>query len=159
MEVAVTFALLEILDNPRQDVPLISVLRSPLFRLLRRTVSPSCARKTPGGDFTMHSPRTGARTPRFLALLRELRETRGRSRSPSWSRRSMSAAISRRCSARCGEEPHAGKIFVRSSRWRRNLSAAAGGGSSPLSGICARSWNPASRPCRRPRTPRRACAL
>ena len=31
MEVAVTFALLEILDNPRQDVPLISVLRSPLF--------------------------------------------------------------------------------------------------------------------------------
>ena len=85
-------------------------------------------------------------------------KARRRSRSPSWSRRSMSAAISRRCSARCGEEPHAGKIFVRSSRWRRNLSAAAGGGSSPLSGICASSWNPASRPCRRPRTPRRACA-
>lgn len=31
MEVAVTYALLQILDNPRQDVPLISVLRSPVF--------------------------------------------------------------------------------------------------------------------------------
>lgn len=30
MEVAVTCSLLEILDNPRQDVPLIAVLRSPL---------------------------------------------------------------------------------------------------------------------------------
>ncbi len=30
MEVAVVFALLQILDNPRQDVPLIAVLRSPL---------------------------------------------------------------------------------------------------------------------------------
>ena len=31
MEVAVTVSLLEILDNPHQDVPLISVLRSPVF--------------------------------------------------------------------------------------------------------------------------------
>ena len=31
MEIAVTVSLLEILDNPRQDVPLISVLRSPVF--------------------------------------------------------------------------------------------------------------------------------
>ncbi len=31
MEVAVAYALLQILDNPRQDVPLIAVLRSPLF--------------------------------------------------------------------------------------------------------------------------------
>ncbi|MBR3705073.1 MAG: PD-(D/E)XK nuclease family protein, partial [Oscillospiraceae bacterium] len=31
MEVAVVFAFLQILDNPRQDVPLISVLRSPVF--------------------------------------------------------------------------------------------------------------------------------
>jgi len=30
MEVAVVYSLLQILDNPRQDVPLISVLRSPL---------------------------------------------------------------------------------------------------------------------------------
>ena len=70
-----TFALLEILDNPRQDVPLISVLRSPLFRLLRRTGSAELRAKTPGGDFTMHSPRTGARdSTGSLALLRELRE-------------------------------------------------------------------------------------
>ncbi len=31
MEIAVIFSLLQIIDNPRQDVPLISVLRSPLF--------------------------------------------------------------------------------------------------------------------------------
>ncbi|MBE6919063.1 MAG: helicase-exonuclease AddAB subunit AddA [Ruminococcaceae bacterium] len=31
MEIAVMFSLLQIIDNPRQDVPLISVLRSPLF--------------------------------------------------------------------------------------------------------------------------------
>ena len=31
MEIAVTFQLLQLLDNPRQDVPLISVLSSPLF--------------------------------------------------------------------------------------------------------------------------------
>lgn len=31
MEVAVVYAFLQILDNPRQDVPLITVLRSPIF--------------------------------------------------------------------------------------------------------------------------------
>ena len=31
MEVAVVYAFLQVLDNPRQDVPLISVLRSPIF--------------------------------------------------------------------------------------------------------------------------------
>lgn len=31
MEIAVIFSLLQIIDNPLQDVPLISVLRSPLF--------------------------------------------------------------------------------------------------------------------------------
>lgn len=31
MEIAVLFALLQVIDNPRQDVPLIAVLRSPLF--------------------------------------------------------------------------------------------------------------------------------
>ena len=31
MEISVMLALLEIVDNPRQDVPLISVLRSPVF--------------------------------------------------------------------------------------------------------------------------------
>ncbi len=31
MEIAAMFSLLQIIDNPRQDVPLISVLRSPLF--------------------------------------------------------------------------------------------------------------------------------
>ena len=30
-EIAVLFSFLQIIDNPRQDVPLISVMRSPLF--------------------------------------------------------------------------------------------------------------------------------
>ncbi len=31
LEIAVTFSFLQIIDNPRQDVPLIAVMRSPLF--------------------------------------------------------------------------------------------------------------------------------
>ena len=31
VEIAVAFAMLQLIDNPRQDVPLISVLRSPLY--------------------------------------------------------------------------------------------------------------------------------
>ena len=31
MEIATVLSLLELIDNPRQDVPLIAVLRSPLF--------------------------------------------------------------------------------------------------------------------------------
>ena len=158
MEVAVTFALLEILDNPRQDVPLISVLRSPLFGFTPDRLAELRA-KTPGGDFYDALAADGGEdSVRFLALLRELRES-----AQTLTLTELVAALYERCHipavfGAMREEPHAGKIFVRSSRWRRNLSAAAGGGSSPLSGICASSWNPASRPCRRPRTPRRACA-
>ena len=73
MEVAVTFALLEILDNPRQDVPLISVLRSPLFGFTPDRLAELRA-KTPGGDFYDALAADGGEdSARFLALLRELR--------------------------------------------------------------------------------------
>ena len=75
MEVAVTFALLEILDNPRQDVPLISVLRSPLFGFTPDRLAELRA-KTPGGDFYDALAADGGEdSVRFLALLRELRES------------------------------------------------------------------------------------
>ena len=50
MEISVALALLEILDNPRQDVPLISVLRSPVFGFSADRLA-EIRGKTPGGDF------------------------------------------------------------------------------------------------------------
>ena len=50
MEISVMLGLLEIIDNPRQDVPLISVLRSPLFGFTPDRLAEIRGR-TPGGDF------------------------------------------------------------------------------------------------------------
>jgi len=73
MEISVLLALLELIDNPRQDVPLITVLRSPLLgftpdRLAEiRSVSPD-------GDFYTAVEASGDQDCRdFLALLSELR--------------------------------------------------------------------------------------
>ena len=74
MEVAVTCSLLEILDNPRQDVPLIAVLRSPLagfspdrLALIRGT--------HPEGDFyEALSACEDEDCVRFLRMLEELRD-------------------------------------------------------------------------------------
>ena len=50
MEISVMLSLLEILDNPRQDVPLISVLRSPLFGFSPDRLA-MIRGASPGGDF------------------------------------------------------------------------------------------------------------
>lgn len=50
MEISVMLALLELVDNPRQDVPLISVLRSPVFGFTPSRLAEIRA-KTPAGDF------------------------------------------------------------------------------------------------------------
>lgn len=50
MEIAVTYSLLQIIDNPRQDVPLISVLRSPLFGFSPDRLA-LIRGGHPGGDF------------------------------------------------------------------------------------------------------------
>ena len=50
MEVSTAFALLQIADNPRQDVPLIAVLRSPAFAFAADRLAEIRARH-PQGDF------------------------------------------------------------------------------------------------------------
>ena len=66
-------SLLEIVDNPLQDVPLIAVLRSPLVGLCPdelAAIRPYSRR----GTITMHMCRDEGQAARdFLALLDELR--------------------------------------------------------------------------------------
>ena len=50
MEVSTTVSLLELIDNPRQDVPLISVLRSPIFGFTPDRLAEIRA-AAPDGDF------------------------------------------------------------------------------------------------------------
>ena len=50
MEVSTAVALLEVVDNPRQDVPLIAVLRSPVFGFSADRLA-KLRGKTPEGDF------------------------------------------------------------------------------------------------------------
>ena len=50
MEVSTAVALLEVVDNPRQDVPLIAVLRSPVFGFSANRLA-ELRGKTPEGDF------------------------------------------------------------------------------------------------------------
>lgn len=50
MEISVMLSFLEVLDNPRQDVPLISVLRSPVFGFSADRLA-EIRGKTPEGDF------------------------------------------------------------------------------------------------------------
>lgn len=74
MEIAVIFALLQVIDNPRQDVPLISVLRSPLFGFTPDQLAMLRA-KTPKGDFyDALASDENEQSQRFLNTLRLLRE-------------------------------------------------------------------------------------
>ena len=73
MEISVTLALLEILDNPRQDVPLISVLRSPVFGFSADRLA-EIRGKTPGGDFYDAVKGDGGEDcERFLSQLESMR--------------------------------------------------------------------------------------
>lgn len=73
MEIAVVFSLLQIIDNPRQDIPLISVLRSPLFgftpdRLAQiRTLCPT------GDYYDALCADTSSDSVAFCQMLQELR--------------------------------------------------------------------------------------
>ena len=93
VEIAVLFSLLQVIDNPRQDVPLLSVLRSPIFcftadelaalRALCRT-----------GDFydALLADAAGEKTKTFLETLRALRE-----RAASLGVRALLDEVYRRC--------------------------------------------------------------
>ena len=73
MEISVMLALLQIIDNPRQDVPLIAVLRSPLFGFTPDRLA-LLRGKTPEGDFyDAVLADDGEDTLAFLQVLQELR--------------------------------------------------------------------------------------
>ena len=73
MEVAVTWNLLQILDNPRQDVPLIDLLRSPVFGFTADRLA-EIRGKTREGDFYHAVECDGGEDCRsFLAALAGLR--------------------------------------------------------------------------------------
>lgn len=74
VEVAVVFSMLEVVDNPRQDVPLISALRSPLFGFTADRLALMRAKTREGDFYDALCADGGADAERFLALLRELRE-------------------------------------------------------------------------------------
>ncbi len=92
VEVSVVFSLLEILDNPRQDVPLIAVLRSPLFGFSADALALLRGRKKDGDFYDALLADEGENTARFLALLRELREA-----AQTMSVRRLLAHIYERC--------------------------------------------------------------
>lgn len=73
MEIAVAYAMLQVIDNPHQDVPLVAVLRSPVFafspdRLAR--IRANCPR---GDFFTALSQDGGEDSAAFLHDLEQLR--------------------------------------------------------------------------------------
>ena len=74
MEIAVLFALLQVIDNPRQDVPLIGVLRSPLVGLSPNQLAAIRA-VLPEGDYYDALCQDESNAAReFLTLLNELRQ-------------------------------------------------------------------------------------
>ena len=74
MEIAAVFSLLQIIDNPRQDVPLISVLRSPLFGFTADRLAQIRA-LLPEGDYYQALMTDEAQDSRsFCAVLSELRK-------------------------------------------------------------------------------------
>ena len=75
-EVSVAIALLQVLDNPRQDVALLAVLRSPLFSFTpdRLAVLRAAGEGTVYGCLAAGAARGEEDCASFLALLGELRE-------------------------------------------------------------------------------------
>ncbi len=71
-EVNVALSLLQIVDNPRQDVPLISVLRSPVYGFSADRLAELRA-ASPDTDFYAAPGRRRGGQPAFLAELDELR--------------------------------------------------------------------------------------
>ena len=73
MEVAVMLSLLEVVDNPRQDVPLISVLRSPLVGMSPDRLARIRALQPDGDYYEALRLDDAPDSAAFLALLEELR--------------------------------------------------------------------------------------
>ena len=72
-EIAAVFSLLQILDNPRQDVPLIAVLRSPLFGFTADELALLRAGRKNGDFYDALLADGGEKARRFLTVLHDLR--------------------------------------------------------------------------------------
>lgn len=73
-EIAVTLALLEIVDNPRQDVPLIAVLRSPVFGFTPDRLAEIRSRDREGDFYDALLADGGEDVQAFLTTLTGLRD-------------------------------------------------------------------------------------
>ena len=73
VEIAVVYSLLQIIDNPRQDVPLISVLRSPLFGFTPDRLAAIRALKRDGDYYDALLLDESEDSRAFLATLEALR--------------------------------------------------------------------------------------
>lgn len=74
-EVAIVLALLDVIDNPNQDIPLITVLKSPLFGFTPDELA-SIRLADPQGSFYSALTRTAERSEKCASFLRQLSEWR-----------------------------------------------------------------------------------
>ena len=74
VEIAVMWSLLQIIDNPRQDVPLISVLRSPLFGFTPDRLAAIRALRREGDYYDALLLDESEDTQAFLQTLSQLRD-------------------------------------------------------------------------------------
>lgn len=75
MEIAVLFSFLQVIDNPRQDVPLIAVLRSPLFGFVPDELAALRSQQRTGDFYDALLLSEDGHSKAFLAVLRLLRDS------------------------------------------------------------------------------------
>lgn len=75
MEIAVLFSFLQVIDNPRQDVPLIAVLRSPLFGFVPDGLAALRSQQRTGDFYDALLLSEDGHSKAFLAVLRSLRDS------------------------------------------------------------------------------------
>jgi len=75
MEIAVLFSFLQVIDNPRQDVPLIAVLRSPLFGFVPDELAALRSQQRTGDFYDALLLSEDGHSNAFLAVLRSLRDS------------------------------------------------------------------------------------
>ena len=72
MEIAVLFSFLQVIDNPRQDVPLIAVLRSPLFGFVPDELAALRSQQRTGDFYDALLLSEDGHSKAFLAVLSEI---------------------------------------------------------------------------------------
>ena len=75
MEIAVLFSFLQVIDNPRQDVPLIAVLRSPLFGFVPDELATLRSQQRTGDFYDALLLSEDGHSKAFLAVLQSLRDS------------------------------------------------------------------------------------